>query len=233
MDFYKKYRFIIWSVLAIIVLAIIAWIIYLFTVFQVLSISPAQGSKISGGSSQITFTFNKEIDKIDLNKQLYSTEGLAISSQIDKNKLTLFVSNINQTKQYQIQLSNIRSKEGSLIKFVSYKFQGAFVPYSQLSNTEKNKQIKETDSGNYQDPAMNILPIYGDNFAIEYTLLPTTDSKGKNIKLNITLLLDKFNIEDKATISLYKKQAIDFLKQNGINPNDYQIEWTPSEAANL
>ena len=201
MEYYKKAA--IWIIVIIVIILISAWVIYINFFFQVLNINPSPNSKINGGSGQVKFNFNKDLANIDLSKQMLATEGLSISAQINKGQLVLFVANINQAKKYQIELSNIKSKDGQNIKYIKY------------------------------DPAINILPKYSDNFAIEYTLLSELDSKGKGLKLNIILLLDKFNFEDKATILAYKNEALKYLRDNGINPNDYQIVWTPEEAKNL
>jgi hypothetical protein len=160
-------------------------------------------------------------------------EGLVISAQVDKNKLILFVSNINQVKKYQIQLKDIKSKDGNAISFISYQFEGAFVPYGQLSDSEKNRQIKETDKGNLQDPVMSILPKYGDNYAIKYELFGEPSQKGKYIKLNIILLLEAQSIDNRDLARQYKNEALDFLKSNNINPNDYVIRYDPDYAAGL
>ena len=231
MEYYKKAA--IWIIVIIVIILISAWVIYINFFFQVLNINPAPNSKINGGSGQVKFNFNKDLANIDLSKQMLATEGLSISAQINKGQLVLFVANINQAKKYQIELSNIKSKDGQNIKYIKYEFQGAFTPYGQLSDSDKKQQINDTDVGNINDPATNILPKYSDNFAIEYTLLSELDSKGKGLKLNIILLLDKFNFEDKATILAYKNEALKYLRDNGINPNDYQIVWTPEEAKNL
>ena len=232
-NLYSRYKKIIWSVIIIIIVSFLAWGIYILLVFQVLSISPSQNSKISGGSGQITFNFNRDLDTIDLGKQMYSSEGLAIIAQLDKNKLTLFVSNINQVKKYQIQLKDIKSKDGNTISYINYQFEGAFVPYGQLSDSEKNRQIQETDKGNLQDPVMSILPKYGDNYVIKYELFGEPSQKGKYIKLNITLLLDAQNIDNQDLARQYKNEALGFLKSNNINPNDYVIRYDPDYAAGL
>jgi|GEM_PF-2352260 len=232
-NLYSRYKKIIWSVIIMIIVSFLAWGIYILLVFQVLSITPSQNSKISGGSGQVTFNFNRDLDTIDLGKQMYSSEGLAISAQVDRNKLTLFISNINQVKKYRIQLKDIRSKDGNAISYINYQFEGAFVPYGQLSDSEKNRQIKETDKGNIQDPVMGILPKYGDNYVIKYELSGEPSQKGKYIKLNIILLLDAQNINNRDLAKQYKNEALGFLKNNNINPNDYVIKYDPDYAAGL
>ena len=232
-NLYSRYKKIIWGAIILLIASFLVWVMYIVLVFQVLSITPSQYSKISGGSGQVTFNFNRDLDTIDLGKQMYSSEGLSISAQVDKNKLTLFISNINQAKKYQIQLKEIRSKEGNTISYINYQFEGAFVPYGQLSDSEKNRQIKETDKGNLQDPVMGILPKYGDNYAIKYELFGEPSQKGKYIKLNIILLLDAQNINNKDLAKQYKNEALDFLKSNNINPNDYVIKYDPDYAAGL
>ncbi|MEI6581676.1 MAG: hypothetical protein WCN86_02275 [bacterium] len=232
-NLYSRYKKIIWGAIILLIASFLVWVMYIVLVFQVLSITPSQNSKISGGSGQVTFNFNRDLDTIDLGKQMYSSEGLSISAQVDKNKLTLFISNINQAKKYQIQLKEIRSKEGNTISYINYQFEGAFVPYGQLSDSEKNRQIKETDKGNLQDPVMGILPKYGDNYAIKYELFGEPSQKGKYIKLNIILLLDAQNINNKDLAKQYKNEALDFLKSNNINPNDYVIKYDPDYATGL
>ena len=81
-NLYSRYKKIIWSVIIIIIVSFLAWGIYILLVFQVLSITPSQNSKISGGSGQITFNFNRDLDTIDLGKQMYSSEGLVISAHL-------------------------------------------------------------------------------------------------------------------------------------------------------
>lgn len=232
-DLYTRYKKPLWIVIILALVLILTWVAYTVLVFQVSSISPSQNSKISGGSGQITFNFNRNLGAIDLGKQVYSSEGLAISAQVDKNKLILFVSNISQAKKYRIKLKDIADKDGNTIDYLEYQFEGAFVPYGQLSDSEKRQQIKETDRGNLKDPAMSILPKYGDNYAIKYELFAEPSQKGKYIGLNIILLLDAQDIDNQGLAKQFKNEALDFLKNNNINPNDYVIRYDPEYATGL
>jgi hypothetical protein len=232
-NFYDKYKSLIWISLVIALVIVVIWTVYRIVVFQVIGTSPAQNAKISAGRSTITINLNSEIEPIDANKQIIATSGLTVKADTDKNKIVLTVTNIVQDKKYEIQIKNIKSKSGKSIDYYKYSFEGGYVPYSSLSQQQKNQQLQQTDRGNYDDPAMAILPKVGDNYTIDYETYSEPVLKGKYIKLIITLLLRDDQSNDKNLELQYKNEALNYLKSNGINPNDYVIQYHPESAASL
>lgn len=232
-DLYAKYKIYVWIIAAAIVVFVTGWILYMVLVFQVASTNPAQGATITGGATVITFTFNRDIEKVDATSQVSASANIIQKVETNKNTLTVSLNNLTQNEDYQVFLKNIRATDGQLINLYTYKFHNKYVAYTDQSKQEQQKAVASTDKGNIDDPAIKALPKLTNHYSIKYELYGEPSQKGKYIKIKILLLLSNFDLTNKTIIAQRKAEALDYLRQNGVNPNDYVIEYDPAEAANL
>ncbi len=231
-EFYNKYKVVIW-LMGVALLAILsAGLYYRFMVFQLLSTDPPSGSTIVSASRLITLSYNKELDDVDKEKQLITSDKDIISSfRVEGSSILIQLSNLEVGKAYTLTLINIRALDGSEISNYVYKFDYQYVPYGKLDKKEQQRQINTTDRGNLESPVIKALPITTAQYYISYKLLEQPDAKGKQEKIIIALLLTNQDLEDKAKIIRYKKAALEFLRANNIDVDDYTVEYAPAEAA--
>lgn len=231
-EFYSKYKVYIWIVVVVLFVLLIGWGLYRLLVFQVVSTNPANNAKISAGATTVTFTFNKELTDVN-SIQVKASDNIILKSEVDKNKLNVYLISLQPDKSYDIFLQNISASDGQRIDYYQLHFTNQYIPFNQQSQQVQEQQIKTTDKGNIDDPAVKVLPKYAKDYSIKYELFGEPSQKGKYIKLHINLLLSQFDANNKAKILEYKNEALDYLKTNGVNPNDYVIEYDPPVAASL
>lgn len=233
MNILNKYNKLIVIAFISFIILIIIFILYRTLIFQVINVQPTNNYKASSGSFEVTITFNKDINNIDTSKQISYNNKISIISKTEKNKLILYVSNILQGNKYNIKITNITSLDGEIIPVYNYNFISAYIPFSNLSDKERQQQINNTDKNMISYPIEKILPKFSDHYVIQYQVYDKPLNNGKYISLKITLLLEAQLYNDRLLASKYKSEALDFIKSNGFNPNDYIIEWAPEYAANL
>lgn len=231
-EFYIQYKVYIWVFAALLLIGLIGWGLYRLLVFQVVSTTPNNNSKISAGATTVTFSFNKELGDISSIK-IKASDNIILKSEVSKTNLNVYLVNLQQDKSYTIYLQNITSTDGQKIDDYQLHFSNLYIPYNQQSREAQDQAIKTTDKGNIDDQAVKILPKYDKDYSITYELFSEPSQKGKYVKLHITLLLSQFDVNNKTKIAEYKNKALEFLKSNGLNPNDYVIEYDPPQAANL
>jgi len=231
-EFYRNNKKYI-NVAAVVISVLLLGLLYFrFFVFQVLSIDPPTGSTISSSSRLVTFSYNKNLDSIDREKQIIASDDRIISSvRTDGAMVLLQLKDLEIDKVYKITLLNIRAEDGSEIKSTEYTFDYKYVPYNKLSKKEQQRQITQTDKGNISSPVIKALPVTTSQFYISYKLLAQPDSKGKQEKIIIALLLTNQELTDKAKVIAYKKAAIEYLLSKGVDVKDYSVEYAPEEAA--
>jgi hypothetical protein len=233
LEIYQQYKIFIWLGIIIIVFALILFVLYRLLVFQVISTNPSNKSEISAGATTITITYNKNIQVKNSTDQVLASARIIKSTEVQGNKLIINLINLDQNVDYELYIKDITSNTGDTIPLYVFKFHNKYIPFNEQSREMQEQAIKTTDKGNIDDAAVKALPKTSDTFSITYVLSGEPIYKGKLIKLRIALLVTNFELNDKAKIALYKKQALDYLRSQGVNPNDYVIDYYPAEAANL
>lgn len=231
-DFYQQHKKIVFGVASTVLFIIVGLLYYRFFVFQLLSVDPPSGSTIASQARLVTFSFNKSLDTIDRERQVIVSDDAIISSfRTDESSILIQLKDLEISKQYKITLLNIRAEDGSEVEKIDYSFDYKYIPYNKLSKKEQQRQITATDRGNIDSPVIHALPVTTDRYYISYKLLEKPDAKGKQEKIIIALLLTNQDLDNIAKIKEYKKAALEFLKQNGINVSDYSVEYAPAAAA--
>lgn len=225
-DLYIKYKKIVWGVTIALIIILLVFIMYRIFIFQVINTNPSNNSKISAGSLDITIEFNKDLKQIELNKQLFESDKIISEYHVEGSKLIIKVINLRQNNKYEIYLKNVESKNGDVVDLFAYTFETTYIPFSDLPSNIQKSQQETTDKGNIDDPILKIIPKQAYTFSID----PFFNEKGELI---VKITLPVTNNTSKSDLVEYKRQALDFLKSNNINPNNYTIEWFPKEVANL
>lgn len=141
--------------------------------------------------------------------------------------MEIYISNLSNNRNYQIIIKTIKSQDNQLISDYIYSFKTGYVPEDQMSEREKEQAIQQNDRGNTEDPIISVLPYSTPSYRVTYQFRVVGEEKTQifivaNIYLN--------EVDKRAGVELstefYKKQINDYLVSNGINPKDYQIEYT-------
>ncbi len=232
-ELYHQYKIIIWICVGLIVLGGLGFGLYRLLVFQVIASNPSNNSEISAGATTIAITYNKDIQINNSNDQVLASAKIIKNTEVKGNTLLINLINLQQDADYQLYLKNITSTDGQVLPLYVFNFHNKYIPFDKQSKEMQDQAVSNTDKGNIDDAAMKALPKTTSTFSITYELLSQPDQKGKYIKIKIALLLLNYELNDKVKIAEYKKQALDYLKSQGVNPQDYTIEYFPSSATNL
>jgi len=225
---------ILW-VVGIISIAIIAALVsYRFFVFQIISTTPKNGGEANSSSQTlVVIETNKDLEQNNESLQVLASDDIVNGYKIEKNKLLIQLRNMSINKSYELYIKNIKASDQSKINSYTLKFKNTYQNFNTLSKEEQDKQIADTDKGNIDDPVVKYLPITTDAYYISYVLYDKPDEKGKYQKIVIALLISNPDLENTQMIQDYKKQALDYLKSKGINPNEYVLEYHPEVAKDL
>jgi len=237
MDFLKRNKnlLIAAAVIAIVVITIY-FVVFNVVLFRVLSTAPDNNGSINLGQSAVIFNFTKDIEAVDMKSQVASSKDILISSDVNKNKLTVYVKNINKNEAYSIELKNIKSKSGEVIASYKLNFKGKYVEAKQLNQETLKTLEKQTDSNlnpGLEDPVTKLLPKRTSEYSMNFILYQDPSQKGKYVRIETVLFIPDYELDNNALIIDYKNKALKYLKDNNINPNDYVIVWYPQKAAEL
>lgn len=234
--FYKKYKLIIWLIIISIIIIPSIVFIYDFLVFRVISTSPNQNGKVNIGQSSVIFNFNKDIEEISNTNQIVSDKKIILKSRVENKKLIVYINNIEKNQNYTVTIINIRSKSGKVINNFKLSFKGEYLTVSQISPEADKVARNQTDgvsAPGSDDPVVKILPKRTSYYSLNYVLYSEPSQKGKYLKIQATLFIPDYDLNNTTLIKDYKNKALDYLKSNNINPNNYVIDWNPKSAANL
>jgi hypothetical protein len=226
----KNKIYIILTVLVFTVI-IIAVSLYRILVFQVVSTSPRNGGQVNIGSSIIVVNLNKKINKINI-EQVVASENIIKNVITDNESIKIYTKDVVDKKDYIIYIKDITSEDNQKIS-LKYNFTGKYIPFNQQSAQIKKESIQSTDRGNFNDRAAEILPETTDKFSLTYDVFSEPSQKGKYIKITAALLVLNYEETDLNLLKNYKNDALRFLRSNGVNPDDYVIDWYPRAAQNL
>lgn len=230
-EIFLKNKLYIFALLIIVAITIIIISLYQALVFQVTSTSPRNGGNVNIGSSIIVINLNKKIKAVSKD-QVVASSDIIKSINTDSKAIRINTKDVVEKNNYIIFIKDIESENGEKISF-RYNFAGKYISFAQQSNEIKKESIKETDSGNFTDRAAEILPKTTDKYSLTYDIFPEPSQKGKYIKITGALLVLNYQENDLNLLRSYKNEALRYLRSNGVNPNDYVIEWFPRAAQNL
>lgn len=216
----------------ILMIGLIGWGIYSLSIFRVSDTSPANGSTISRGQATIVISFNRDIQPVNLENQIISSDNIIYGVSTNKNQLIIQTRDLKLDTKYSIALKNITSTKNEVIKLYTYTFTNKYVAYNEQSKSQQDQQLQNQGKGNIEDIALQVLPISTDTYYISSELLDQPQGD-KKIKIIIALLITDQQTTNTGLVRQYKQQALDFLKQKGINLDNYVVEYSPPEAANL
>ena len=197
---------------------IVGFFLYKAIVFQVLNVTPSQGSTITSLTPTLVFSYNKPIATFDGSKQILNGDGIVAGSKSDGKKLYIQLKALETGKSYTVTVINVQTDDGaSIIPSYTYSFRYAYDPQNDGNY----------DKSNIDDPLVKHLPVTTSQYYISYSLLDKPDDQGHTEKITIALLLTNADLADNQKVRVYKKAAEDFLISKGIVLEDYVVEYSP------
>ncbi len=212
--------------------AIAGYLIYNTIVFHVSGANPPNGGSATNGTQTITVSFSRPIKEVNLERNIITNEDIIFGLSTLGNKLVLQTKNLEVNKIYKINLMNIESTDGKIIKQYSYSFTNRYADYNELSKAQQKKAMENQGKGNIEDPALTVLPVSTDRYYIESSILDQPQ-EGKQIQITIALLVTRSQEDNTALIKQYKQEALEFLRQRNIDISRYVVVYSPRSATGL
>lgn len=95
---------------------------------------------------------------------------------------------------------------------------------------EGEEDIRATEEFYKKNPLVNLLPTSNNHFKIDYYQEGTADIKYDVILYSVSTPSQPNYLDE---LKQYKREALDWIKNNGVDPSTLEIRWTPKEAETL
>lgn len=216
--------------LFIIIIAIIASLIALRIVnnmrFRLIDSSP-KGVVFPSSTNEIALIFNKALSGVSP-----SAEDVSINPNMNfnlstKDKFLKIKFDTQPSADFTIEIKNITAKNGQNIDLIKKSYTVKYVPYKDLSDYEKQRQVQASDNYSNDYPIISQLPIYSDRYKITYRVpyaLP--DGSPGRLILFISVLGTDAQINDQNYKNQARQAAVEDIKSRGFNITDFSIRYT-------
>lgn len=242
MNLSKQHKIII-GLIIVIVVAILVLLLINNTKFRITKSTPDTNNYPST-LGVLILEFSEDLDKEfisnNYNKDASNVVKFSFDSpayiEIDKNKLIITIQETALKGKYSLNLNNIRSKDGNNFS-ANIPFIIKDIPYDAMSDEAKKIFDEYSTEGETlpENPIVSLLPHDTDNYKITY-IFPEEDVE---MPATITITMKFFEPGDEAlpatpaekqeylnNIRKYRTEALDYLKTNGIDINNYVLEYT-------
>ncbi len=193
--------------------------------FFVSGTSPKSGSTVSSTTSVAVISFNKTLDEkqnIYENIEIYPKERFFKDIRVSGKQIIISFASLDIEKEYSITIKNVRSSDGKTIDAVDFTLKTKYVPFSQLSKDQKEESLANIDQGNFDDPILSHIP-HETNFYVIDPVFGNTDEG--QLALSVRITIKTSSADTKSSIEQHKKDARNYLKEKGIDVNNYVINY--------
>lgn len=237
------------TVAIIIIVFLFAYFLNLSSRFNIQNITP-NNKNFPNSINKVIINFNKPIDISELSSRYQKDQKSVITTNIPGNNKLIFAEKsleiifekTPETGVFEIRLISITSKEGNRKLNETLTFEFEDIPYTNLNDVEK--KIYDDFSNIAEEPLVgqkivDLLPYQTDNYLIQYIYPPEENDENTGIIL-ITMkffpetiasqeLTEEQTIEYINKIRKYRGEAINWLKSNGFDLNEYSVEYSEPE----
>jgi hypothetical protein len=138
--------------------------------FKIVKASPVDNT-FPSSQSEIVYFFNKNLNT-KVNDNEFVTKIIPshkyTTKILDKSFHIMFTEPVKG--QFTVEVYNISSTSGDIIKKIVNKYRVGYVPESKLSKYEIDKRLNSLDLDTAKYPIIKILPIYADYYIINYQI---------------------------------------------------------------
>lgn len=222
---YLTRRNIILTILFVVV-AIAMFVAFDNLVFRLKSISPSL-ENMPDSATELRLHFSQPVESIgDV-----SLNDTVISPKINDRLVIIPLGRtLESDTDYMLVIKDVKSKWfSSSIASIKRDFTAKYVAFNQLSEEERESQIKQSNSGQVDDAFIsnNVFPIFNERWQIDATV-DTTEQKAF---LNVKFFDEVPNYDNGGevtrvsndTAEKYRKEVLDEIVKRKGNPSDYQI----------
>lgn len=206
---------------------LVVYAVYLTLTFRIVGTSPKL-SNVATASPYITVSFNKNLSSNGLS--VSGTEGLVTSTSVKGKNLQINLNNMTTGNEYVVHINSVSSTSGKTIKNKDLSFKAKNIDVGNLPKEQQQTLINQQDQnqGVAADPIISHLP-YG---TVDFSLTaqtPDTNQDQSKLVLNAQLILSHADMSNEdAAIAQYKQEVINYIVSLGLNPNNYNIQYTVS-----
>lgn len=197
--------------------------------FRIVSVVPSFSKEVPTSTTVGKITFNQNIASSPENVMSTMSDPSAIVNrvEIDNNKLFVYFNSLKDGQSYTVEFKDISSVKSKTMKEVKLSFTAKYMDEKDIPKqyTQLQVQKEQDNTPELNDPVLKILPHSTLEYEITSYFGPELDKKQKPVGLLVTVFptaADDNTGLDKA-IDRYKKKALDYVRSNGINPDDYVI----------
>jgi hypothetical protein len=220
------------SIVILVIIVGCAWLgyaIYKNSQFHVVSVNPSL-SNISILTPYIDVNFNDPVAS-----KVVATGDLFINSvQMTSSKSVRigFDTPLNLKQKYSINLGTLTATNHQQIKNLVLVFRAGDINFNNLSKAQQQQILDKTDTlpPALNDPIISHLP-YG-TLDFNLTSSPTYSNGKTSLVLNAQLLIPYAYLSDptaeQALITQYKQEVLQYITSLGLNPSNYNIQYTIS-----
>lgn len=219
----------------VLIISLIIYFGWKSATLQVVSTTP-KTDEVTVGTSAIDIEFSKEINAVEYEKNIVDPDKIVTGITMkDQNLVSLKIDNLVLGKKYSIGLKDITAKSGGSIGKYNLEFTPKNIDFADLSEEEKRRQIDETDKREFEDPLEATLPHETSNYKMTFI----TRDESTDLPATITITMKFFEPGSNAlpatpaekqeylnNIRKYRTEALEYLKSNGIDINNYVLEYT-------
>lgn len=209
-----------------ILFAIIAgWLLYSSMTFRITGTTPSL-NRVSNISPFIDVHFSKEItlDNADIDSDELGITGF---DKVDEKTIRVYFGDITVGTRYTVTINHVESTDGKLIEQKNLSFTAKDIPFEKLSAAQRQAILDYQDKTNNikSDPVLSYVPYGGLHFQLD----ANSDSGLLTLVAELRLSAADVKIDREKAIETYKKEVLDYLSGNGIDPSKYQIEYKIAE----
>lgn len=239
-------------ILLILTLIIAGYFVYINTLFSISNITP-NNKRFPNSLNKFTITFNKPIHTDEIvsryknNPNSVFTTNIPGSNTLIVNEKSMEISfqKTPSSGVFELKLISITSAKGNKTINKTLLFDFKDIPYSKLSDVEK--KAYDDFSNIAEEPprgqkVIELLPYQTSNYLIQYIYGPeeSEDSTGTiliTMKFFPETIASQELTEDQTSeylnnIRKYRNEAIDWLKSNDFDLNDFYVEYSEPEILN-
>jgi hypothetical protein len=237
------------TVMVIIIGLLSTYFLYQSSSFDILSITP-NNKNFPNSLHKVIINFNRPIAISELSSRNQKDPKSVITTNIPGNNtltfseksLEIIFEKTPETGLFEIRLISIPSKEGNKKLDKTLQFEFKDIPYTELSDADK--KMYDDFSTIAEEPPIGqkiveLLPHQTDNYLIQYIYPPEESDESTGIIL-VTMkffpetiasqeLTEEQSLEYINKIRTYRSEAINWLKSNGFNLDEYNIEYSETE----
>lgn len=244
-EFLRRYKKTVYIVVGLILLAG-AIFTYQMLQFRITSISPSNRNYPSS-LSVVEVGFNRELNKSDLEKRVATNAKDVVSANfsgdikasVDGSKLTITFARTPLAGDYEIELHNIMSADGSVLnKRLALNVKD--IEYADMTDAEKKLYDADTpitdDEYDAEYPIFTKLPRETNQYIISYKYTGSDPAPTLTVTMkffppgnNAIPATDAEQAEYLSQLRTYRTEAVKWIESQGASINDYIMQYTEPE----